>query len=62
MTVLDLQKVIFDIVCLYTATENFDFVDLFKGNPADIPAELLCKRVTGVYSARKHMLDIRIEM
>lgn len=62
MTVLDIKEVIFDSVCLYTATANFDFVDLFKGNPADIPAELLDKRVTGVYSVRKHMLDIKIEM
>ncbi len=62
MTLLDLQKVIFDNVCLYTETSNFDYLELFKGNFVDIPAELLDKHVSSVYATRKHMLDIRIEM
>ena len=62
MTVLDIKKVTFENVCLYTETSNFDYVELFVGDVADIPAELLDKPVSSVYAVRKHMLDIRIEM
>ena len=62
MTVLDIKKVTFENVCLYTETSNFDYVELFTGNVADIPAELLDKPVSSVYAQRKHMLDIRVEM
>ena len=61
MTV-DIKKVIFENVCLYTETSNFDYVELFTGNVADIPSSLLDKRVLFVYAARKHLFDIRIDM
>lgn len=62
MTVKDIQKVIFENVCLYTETANFDYVELYIGNAADIPSFLLDKCVASVYASRKHMLDIRLEM
>lgn len=62
MTVKDIQKVIFENVCLYTETSNFDYVEIFKGKAVDVPVELFDKRVCSVYATRKHMLDIMIEM
>ncbi len=62
MTVLDIKKVTFENVCLYTETSNFDYIELFVGNVADIPSSLLDKCVLSVYAVRKHMLDIRIDM
>lgn len=62
MTVKDIQNVISENVCLYTVTSNFDYIEIFKGNAADVPVELFDKRVCSIYATLKHMLDIMIEM
>ena len=61
MTVLDIQKVTVDKVCIYRETADFNFEDIFKGKASDIPAVLLNAQVESVNASRKYMLDIRIK-
>lgn len=61
MTVLDIQKVTVDKVCIYRETADFSFEDIFKGKASDIPAALLNAQVESVNASRKYMLDIRIK-
>ena len=61
MTVLDIQKVTVDKVCIYRETADFSFEDIFKGKASDIPAALKEAQVESVNASRKYMLDIRIK-
>ena len=61
MKVAELEHIVFDKVALYEDDGNGGYSDLYDGEIADIPVELLCSDIRSIGAKRKGILDIRIQ-
>lgn len=62
MKLKEYMPVIFDKVCIYKEMEIGEYIDIYKGEPSNIPKKLLDMEVGSIGAKSRGILDIRIKI